>query len=399
MDLHTGEPYWRSLRPPAAAFPIAAGDLACEVVVIGGGVTGSVLGHLLLKEGLRTILIDKGQPGEGSTAASTGLLQHEIDVHLTRLIRLVGAQRAVHAYRRGLTAVDEIDQLTEEIDQRCGFSRRQSLYFTSGWCDLPELRREFDCRQEHKLPAEFLCRRQLAAISSIAAAGALLGDQDGQLDPYAFTHAVLDFAVGQGLIVHAGSEAQRIEEQNGQVVVHVPAGRIRAQHVVFATGYAAHHQLPQSPGNLQSTFALASQPLASFPGWPNGWLIWETARPYFYARQTEDGRALIGGADTAFENDHQRDALIERQTERLLQRCSRLFPDLRFEPSFAWAGTFAETKDGLAYIGRLPKKPRLYAALGYGGNGITFSMIAARLITDLIVGRPNADAPVFSFER
>jgi glycine/D-amino acid oxidase-like deaminating enzyme len=181
--------------------------------------------------------------------------------------------------------------------------------------------------------------------------------------------------------------------------VYVPAGRIRAQHVVFATGYAAHHQLPQSPGNLQSTFVVASEPLESFAGWPDGCLIWETARPYFYARQTEDGRAIIGGADTAFEDDHQRDALIERQTDRLMKRCRRLFPEIRFVPSFAWAGTFAETQDGLAYIGRLPGYARLYAALGYGGNGITFSMIAARLITDLIVGRPNADAPVFSFDR
>jgi len=47
----------------------------------------------------------------------------------------------------------------------------------------------------------------------------------------------------------------------------------------------------------------------------------------------------------------------------------------------------------------LPGHERVYFALGYGGNGITFGMIAARLLTDLFLQRPNADAAVFCFER
>jgi glycine/D-amino acid oxidase-like deaminating enzyme len=56
-------------------------------------------------------------------------------------------------------------------------------------------------------------------------------------------------------------------------------------------------------------------------------------------------------------------------------------------------------RDGLAYIGQLADRPNVYFALGYGGNGITFSVIAAQLISDLYCGRPNADAAVFRFER
>jgi glycine/D-amino acid oxidase-like deaminating enzyme len=121
MDLHTGVPYWRSLRPKVPPYPTTAGDLTCEVLVIGGGVTGALLGHLLTKEGLKTVLIDKGQPGEGSTAASTGLLQHEIDIHLSRLIKLVGTQRAVHAYRRGRSALDVLEHVTEGVWHSSGF--------------------------------------------------------------------------------------------------------------------------------------------------------------------------------------------------------------------------------------------------------------------------------------
>src|SRR5687767_11661623 len=102
MDLHTGLSIWRALRPRAIAYPQANGDLSCEVAIIGGGVTGGLLGYFFAREGVNALLVDKGQPSEGSTSASTGLLQFEIDRHLTSLIRKVGKDRAVHAYRRGL---------------------------------------------------------------------------------------------------------------------------------------------------------------------------------------------------------------------------------------------------------------------------------------------------------
>jgi glycine/D-amino acid oxidase-like deaminating enzyme len=76
-----------------------------------------------------------------------------------------------------------------------------------------------------------------------------------------------------------------------------------------------------------------------------------------------------------------------------------LFPDLQLEVAYAWAGTFGETKDGLAYIGVHPRFPHACLALGYGGNGITFSLIAAEIIRDYFLGRKNRDAHLFRFGR
>ena len=143
----------------------------------------------------------------------------------------------------------------------------------------------------------------------------------------------------------------------------------------------------------------SGRPTPDVPGWPDECLIWETARPYFYARRTEGGRTIVGGGDTAFASDHDRDALLNRKTAALCKRFERLFPGAQLEPEYAWGGTFAETKDGLAYIGSPADRPREYFALGYGGNGITFGMIAAGLLADLILGRPNPDAEVFRFGR
>ncbi len=66
---------------------------------------------------------------------------------------------------------------------------------------------------------------------------------------------------------------------------------------------------------------------------------------------------------------------------------------------YRWAGTFGETKDGLAYIGQIRQMPRCYFALGFGGNGITYSAIAAEIIREAMAGRQHSDAHLFRFDR
>ena len=168
---------------------------------------------------------------------------------------------------------------------------------------------------------------------------------------------------------------------------------------MFATGYESQQYLRRSAGTLHSTFAAVSEPMVPFPPWPGRCLIWETARPYFYLRTTSDDRVLIGGGDVPFTDDRRRDALIGRKTKGLVRRFKLLFPGANFEVAYAWAGTFGETKDGLAYIGRSPERPHDYFALGYGGNGVTMSVVAAGLIVDDYMGRPNRDAHIFKFGR
>lgn len=76
-----------------------------------------------------------------------------------------------------------------------------------------------------------------------------------------------------------------------------------------------------------------------------------------------------------------------------------MFSAADVESEYAWAGSLGETKDGLGYIGPSPEIPRAFFALGFGGNGITFSVVAARILRDLVEGRANDDARIFRFGR
>ena len=128
-------------------------------------------------------------------------------------------------------------------------------------------------------------------------------------------------------------------------------------------------------------------------------MIWETAEPYLYMRTTRDNRIMIGGEDEQMNDPRKRALKMNNKTDRILKKFNKLFPEIKFKPEFQWAGTFGTTKDGLPYIGTYQNKPRGLFALGFGGNGITFSIIGSEINRDIILGKNNKDRHIFRFDR
>lgn len=396
--LRSGQTLWRAIgSPPLECAPLQD-DVTCEVAIVGGGITGALVAYRMVEAGVDAVIVDREDLGAGSTAASTGLLQYEIDTPLVELIQLVGEQNAVHAYRRGVAAIDELEVIVANLPQSSQFTRRPALYLASNQQDSHDLQAEYECRRHFGFDVQFWKSDQLQSLTGLIAPSAIWSLGDGEIDPYLFTQNVMKEAVQKGVRSYSHTKILSLEEKSNSVELRTKHGRITARHAIFATGYSQEF-LSHEVGTLRSTYALASEPLEDVHSWPERCLIWETARPYFYARTTLDGRAIIGGEDTTDADDHEDHQLMYRKAAALSQRFARLFPNLAFTPYCIWAGTFAETKDGLPYIGAPPGRERIYFALGYGGNGITFSTIAARMLTDHILGHSNPDAAVFRFGR
>ena len=160
--------------------------------------------------------------------------------------------------------------------------------------------------------------------------------------------------------------AARIESSKRGVTVVTPdKHRIRACAVVFATGYETQGFLKPKVARLVSTYALASEPARGLEGWgEDECVISEHAHPYLYLRTTPEGRVIVGGEDENFRDPDHRDRLLPRKTKALNKRFRALFPGIQLDVAFAWAGTFGETEDGLAYIGPHADWPNAYFALG-----------------------------------
>jgi glycine/D-amino acid oxidase-like deaminating enzyme len=106
---------------------------------------------------------------------------------------------------------------------------------------------------------------------------------------------------------------------------------------------------------------------------------------------------LCGGGDADIADAIRRDALLARKAAWLQRRLSALLPRVDARVDFAWSGSFGAAADGLPTIGPVPGLPHCYAVLGYGGNGITFSMLAAQMLRNLLTGGNEPDLDLVRF--
>lgn len=401
MDLESGYPYWTVKNGLLAVYPPLKEAERCEVAILGGGITGALIADHLSSAGIDVMVLDKRECGWGSTSASTALLQYEIDVPLYELIELRGQDFAERAYKLCLGAVHKIAALIEGLEEDCDFSWKRSLYIAKYKKDVKALEQEFAARQAAGFRIAFLTEDEIGQDFSFRRPAGLLSEDAAQMDAYRVAHALLRRAVSRGTRVYDRTEAIKFEPMRGGVRLETNRGTtVTAKKVVFATGFESQQFLSEQVVDLISTYAIISAPMNLSTGWGhNQCLIWEYGDPYLYMRTTDDGRAIVGGEDVPFQDARRRDRLITKKSQTLAKKFIQMFPHLPFETEYAWTGTFGTTEDGLAYIGETPEFPNAYFALGYGGNGITYSVVAAELIRDLYFGYDNPDVEIFRFGR
>lgn len=401
MDLHSGLPYWLIKNKLFNYHNPLQDDLVVDVAIIGSGITGALVAHELCAAGIPCAVFDKRTIATGSTGASTAQLQYEIDVPLSDLIGKVGTENAVRAYQASLQAITDVEQVFESVPVRPSFRRVSSVFLASNRQGLRLLEREYEARKYHNLPVSFLDADALFAEHRIVAPAALKNKAAAQMDGYLAATGLLKHHLKKSdLSLFSHTEIINYQEKKGGYELLTGDGvTIRCKYVVIAAGFEAGRFLPKQVMRLVSTYALVSQPVDPSQLWPERSLIWETAIPYFYMRTTSDNRMMIGGEDVPFRNPQRRDRLLRWKIKRLERKFKQLYPEIPFVVDMAWCGTFSSTQDGLPFIGPWAGRQRMLFALGYGGNGITFSMIAAQLIKNRLLGIKDERAKVFGFNR
>ncbi len=400
MDLTSDHPFWAISNGLIKSYPGLEKDLRCDCVIIGGGITGALVGYHLAEAGVETVILDRRDIGTGSTSGSTGLLQYEVDVPLRELTGKVGPYTANRSYLLCREAIYKLEALAHKHHIQCGFEVKPSLQITRHQKEVPELKEEFGLRRKLGIEVQLWNRADIERHFPFSRPAALFSEDGAQVDPHALTHGLLSAAVRRGLRVHDRVKIVGMMHQARGVTLKTDKGlKVRARRAVIAGGYESKDFLREESGQLKSTYALVSEPVKAATGWFRESLIWETGIPYLYMRTLPDGRIIVGGEDEPFVNAERRDRLIAKKTHTLVAKFHRLFPEVKLEVAYAWAGTFGETKDGLPYIGAPDSAPHAYFALGYGGNGITYSLIAGEIIRDAVLGKRNRDAGLFRFGR
>lgn len=338
----------------------------------------------LTRQGHQIVIIDRELPSLGSTVASTAMLLWEIDRPLFELAQLYSFEKAVRCYRASHRAAQGLLSLILHHGIACEMRPRLSLYLAVD--DRPKVvQDEYALRRRADLPSLYLDHAALLRRFDIARAGALLSGDAADADPVLLTRGLLDISLRRGARL-LKANAVAFDSAGQSVTVGLESGlSIEARHVVLATGYVIP-DIVKPTARPASSWAIATR---QQPGrlWPEQVLIWEASRNYHYARTTADGRIILGGED-----DH---ALIEPEARNhatpakvaaLKDYLKTLWPQASDQVNFTWSGAFDTTHDGLPLTGAVPSCKKIFAAFGYGGNGITFSFLAAELLAALLAG-------------
>lgn len=399
MNLTTGYPYFLVNSGLPNTYPKLNKSLQSEVAIIGGGISGALTAYYLTMAGIPCVLVDARTIALGSTCASTSLLQYELDVPLSALSRQIGRQAAERAYRLSSEAIDTLEKISKDLDFT-QFERQQSLFFAAYKKDKAFLQEEYNARKNAGFSVNFLDEAEVRSQYGFTSPAAILSGQAAATDAYLLTHALLQVSILKGLQVFDRTPVERISYHKKGVELFTQQGfSLKARYAVNASGYEITEFIEKKIVRLVSTYAIASEHLDQDLPWKEKTLFWNTADPYLYMRQTNNRRMIVGGRDEDYYNPVRRDRLIAKKSRQLEQDFRRLFPQIDFTAEFSWTGTFGSTKDSLPYIGTYHKTPHTFYALGFGGNGITFSVTAAELILDLIRGEKNKDLALFSFDR
>lgn len=395
--LRSGHPFWAE-TPDISVAPLAQPSARrWDVVIVGTGISAALLAERLTRRKRRVLILDRRQPVRGSSLASTAMIQHEIDVPLSHLARQIGPDKAARAWRRSVQAVETLLRLSRRLGLDCQMQRKRALYLAGNEMGHRALETEAEARHAAGIPADYLTRQRLLDAFGIDRTAAIVSPASASANPGQLTAALLRVAQERGAEVVSPFEVADFAELSDGVALASATGQVVvAGHAVFCTGYEFLPQMVSPRHRIMSTWAIASDEGVPQPGWLRDFLVWEASDPYLYFRSTPTGRIIAGGEDEASATAHEDPDKLRRNASEIARKLRDL-TGIRFRPAYRWAAAFGDSDDGLPIIDRVPGCRRTHAVMGFGGNGITWSVIAAEITARRLDGRPDPDLDLYRF--
>lgn len=381
-----GNPLFININKIKKQYNYLTEDVETDVIIVGGGVTGSILGYYFSKEGIDTVILEKSRIAHGSTSITTSLLQYELDSNLMALTENVSLDHAINSYKLGVKALDEIEKFIKEYGNKCDYIKRDTLLYTAKKLEIEELYQEYKLRKENGFNVKFINEDE-NPFSFDLKAGVYGIEGGAELDPFKYTHHLLEVACNNGLRVYENTPVIDVKYNKDYVEAITSYNhKVRGKILVLATGFNTKLFTDRNFGVKTYTYNIVTKPLKNIEGWFNNVLIRDNEDTYNYFRTTPDNRIIAGGEDTPFTDNFNPKIAMEKY-DILEQRVKNMFNKIDdIEIEYKYCGTFDSTKDNLGFIGKDPKNDKLWYGLGYGANGILFAILGGMMLPKLYRG-------------
>ena len=353
------------------ARPALRESMETEVAVIGAGLAGLLIAQRLQQEGKEVVVLEAERIAGGQTKNTTAKITAQHGGIYAKLLGRFGREKAMQYAAANQRAVAWYRGYMQQTHVDCGWEEQPAYIYALN--DLQKLQKEVQACRSLGLPVEFTAQTDLP----FPVAGAVCMQGQAQFHPLQFIRHV-----AESLTIYENTRVKAVKD----MLLYCDHAIIKAKQVVFA----CHYPFVNFPGlyfirmHQTRSYVLALENAPSV----NGMYIDVSGNGYSL-RQYGD-LLLFGGGQhrTGGNSAGGKYALLQAVAERL-------FPGCRV--AARWSAQDCITADDVPYIGRFSKgRPNWYIATGFGKWGMSTSAVAAEIIGDLICGRENAAAALFT---
>ena len=352
------------------SFPKLEENVKTDVLIIGGGMAGILCARKLHRAGVNYVLIEADSVlcGVSRNTAAKLTSQHGLIYH--KLLRRFGPEAARLYHQANEDALEQYRALAKDID--CDFQvRDHSIYSIS---DPKKLEQEWNALQQLHIPAEM----DSGAGLPFPVAGTVRFPNQAQFHPLKFASQI-----ATGLNIYEHTAAKAFTDHS----VVTDRGRITADRIIVATHFPIlnKHGMYFLKMYQHRSYVLALEKGPQLDG--------------MYLDEAADGLSfrnhgkflLLGGGGHRTGKQGGNWAELEHFAKQY-------YPEAPIR--YRWATQDCMTLDEIPYIGPYSKHtPNLYVATGFNKWGMTTSMAAASVLSDLVQGKENPYAKLFSPSR
>ena len=348
-------------------------DIKADAAVIGAGMAGILTAWELERAGVHTVVLEAERIGSGQTKNTTAKITSQHGMFCSEFLEKKGRETAEKYVRANEEAIGEYRRIAEEKGIDCDLEEADSYVYSS---EEESLVKEAEAAAELGVDASL--ERELEI--PVSCAGAVRFRRQAMFHPLKFAGAL-----AEELTVYENTPVRDLEDNR----LRTPAGSVQADKIVFAT----HYPFVNFPGmyftrmHQERSYVLALEGAGNIEGMYIG------SGPDALSFRQYGKYLLIGGrVHRTGENKE------GGKYEELRNRARILYPGSR--ETACWSAQDCITADQIPFIGQYaPGRPHWFAASGFQKWGMTSSMVSAMIVSDIICGRENPYADIFSPER
>ncbi len=346
-----------------------------DVIVVGGGITGISTALSLQKSGKSCLVLEAHTIGFGTTSGTTAHLNTLLDVPYTEIENNFGEENARLTATATRMAIEQIKLNIREYGIDCEFKELPAFLFSQNEKQTKELEEI----KKASIKAGLTIEGSDYLPVSIPFEKAIKIERQAQFHPAKYLFALAKAFEQSGGIIVQHCRVNRVDENN-IVEVDTSLGKLQSKQLIYATHIPPGVNLLHLRNAPYRSYALALE--LKDAAYPDA-LIYDMDSPFHYYRtQVVNGKnyLIAGGEDHKTGHEDNTEVCFLR-----LESYVRKYFDVE-AVKYKWSSQYYESADGLPYIGHLPGHPgNLFVATGFGGNGMVYSGVAAKVLTDIIL--------------